>query len=117
MADQPVPAGPQQLSATGVLTPEQIAATKIWLEQKWTAGGCPFHGPTTWEIDNHAAIVPAGPVLGGTVFTLIVVSCAICRFTVFVNGLTAGIFAPGIAPVATPTIIPIEASETETAGS
>jgi hypothetical protein len=82
----------------GVVTPEQEQKALQWITQHWGAAGCPFHGPTNWQIDNHLAQVPVYSarsfLVGGPVYPLIVVTCAICGFTVFVNALRAGVLLP-----------------------
>ena len=90
MTEQKPPATPR------VLTPEEMAKARAWVKARWTNGDCPFHGPTNWVLGDTMAspnsYAPSGQVsAGGKVYPLIVFTCSICGYTVFVNGLIAGI--------------------------
>jgi hypothetical protein len=77
----------------GVFTKDQLALARQWVASHWTSGACPFHGPTTWEIDSRAAHVPAGGLFTGRVFTCFVLTCGTCKWTVFINAVTANVVA------------------------
>lgn len=95
------------LPQEGRLTEAQLAAAREWIRVHWSTRACPFHGETTWELDTSAAIVPAGPVFGGPAFQAFVLTCRTCRYMVFINGLTSGVFGrkePAAEPVSAPPV-------------
>lgn len=73
------------------LNPEQLRIVRLWLEDQWSIRGCPFHGPTRWEIGGSLAQLPAftggNIVLPSPVYPAVVVTCSICGYTVLVNAL------------------------------
>lgn len=66
-----------------------------FLQEKWTKPECPFHGKTEWQIDKIVGqVLPyhgGSLVVGGAVFPLVVVTCAQCGYTVFVNAIRVGV--------------------------
>src|SRR5205807_57918 len=82
-------------SVPGQLTPDQSQRAELWLRTHWSHSACPFHGPTRWEVGNVLAQAMAfsggGLVVGGPVYPLVVVTCATCGYTVFVNAIKVGI--------------------------
>jgi hypothetical protein len=89
----------------GKLSPEEKTAVIDWLFVHWKNQDCPFHGPTGWEIGDTIATSPfagtgggapgSGFQFGGPTYPLIVVTCAICGYTVLVNAIKLGIVKMG----------------------
>jgi len=73
------------------LSQEQLEVVRLWLEDQWTIRGCPFHGPTRWEIGDSLAQAPAftggNIVLPSPVYPVVVITCSICGYTVLINAL------------------------------
>ena len=90
----------------GQLTPDQSQRAELWLRTHWSHSACPFHGPTRWEVGNVLAQAMAfsggGLVVGGPVYPLVVVTCATCGYTVFVNAIKVGIVQAEPAAAQTP---------------
>jgi hypothetical protein len=110
-------------NSQGQLEPDEKEAVIRWLAAHWTIQTCPFHGPTTWEVGDVTATMPfmgkgggaagSGAWPGGPAYPLIVVTCQICGYTVFVNAFTVGIVTHRQAPasVQEPAQAPAEPSE------
>lgn len=84
-------AGLEPLADDGRLTPDQVRLATQWVATHWANRQCPFHGATQWAIDGLAAAVPAGSAFSGKVFSMITLTCGICKYTVFINAVAAGI--------------------------
>jgi hypothetical protein len=108
----------------GKLSPEEKDVVVAWLNAHWSNNGCPFHGPTVWEVGDAIAtsafagtgggLPGSGFVLGGLTYPLIVVTCQICAFTVLVNAIKLGIVK--MAPEPAPPSTPVEPTPTSEAG-
>ena len=79
--------------AAGKLSPEESERARQWLKDHWKTWTCPFSGDTNWELGHVIVNAPSQP-LGGEVYPLLVVICAGCGNTVFVNAIKAGVVKP-----------------------
>jgi hypothetical protein len=99
-ADQPTPTPSPPPDQEG-LTQDQFKQAVAWLDAHWTKRECPMHGPTQWSLDSQMGAVPVQTPHGtnlGSVFPLLVLTCANCGYTVFVNALAAGITGQVLKP-------------------
>jgi hypothetical protein len=80
------------------MTTEERERALAWVNRHWTNKACPFHGPTHWRVDETLAEVRTfgrgALIVGGGVYPLVVVTCSICGYAVFVNALVAGVLQP-----------------------
>lgn len=78
------------------LTRAQRRHASAWIQEKWKTSGCPFHGITTWEVDDSLGFVSTYEpgVFGHTgswSYVFLVLTCQQCGYTAFVNALQAGV--------------------------
>lgn len=98
----------------GSFTPEQWQKAVDWVNQHWTRNECPFHGPTKWQLEPTIGEVRAftggGLMVGGGagVFPLLVLTCSVCGYAVFLNALVAGIVLRPAPPA--PSDVPASGS-------
>jgi len=87
--------GPPPPPDPAILTPEQRQQLVTWLDLRWGAAACPFHGTTKWQVGDSligtTGFSPGGLRLGGPTYPLIAVTCLTCGYTVLVNALVAGV--------------------------
>ena len=87
---------PEPQPLPGRMTDEQRQKAADWVNQHWAKKDCPFHGPTNWQLEpvmGEVRTFSGGTlVLGpGTLFPLIVLTCSVCGYSVFVNAVVAGL--------------------------
>lgn len=79
----------------GKLTIEENEKVQQWLKQHWKNWACPFSGHTNWELGEYIAqammFSGGGLVVGGPTYPLVVLTCAGCGYTVFINAIKAGV--------------------------
>jgi hypothetical protein len=107
----------------GKLSPDEKDVVVAWLAAHWNRTECPFHvGPTQWEIGDAIATqafagkgggVPgSGFQFGSPTYPLIVLTCAICGYTVLLNAIKLGIVLMSPEPPTTPATDPPATTET-----
>lgn len=81
----------------GHMTPDEQKKAQEWLRTTWKIANCPFHGATSWEVNTLVTqLMPftgGGLLVGGSVYPALVVTCALCGYTVLVGAVKAGILA------------------------
>ena|SRR5437868_3677228 len=79
----------------GKLTPDEQQRALRWLGLQWRTRVCPVSGHTKWEVGEYMVqtLPYAGGnlLVGGASYPLIVITCAICGYTFFINAIRAGV--------------------------
>lgn len=81
----------------GKLTDAEMKIVNKWLGEKWVRGSlCYVCGQSDWEVESylaHAPLIRAGLIarLGEKAYPFILVICANCGHTVFINAVAMGI--------------------------
>jgi hypothetical protein len=95
--------------AEGALTPDEFNVTIEYLNRIGLGSrSCPIHGgsPPMWEVQKYIVHAPVyTPIyaprqfrLGGIAYPQIMIMCATCGYTIFINAVKSGLFSSAALP-------------------